>query len=532
MTSHALLDPHSPDFPAAGPRRAGWLALGIAVLITLLYLPSLTRYPAVHVDEPWLGNQTWNYVTTGDTQSTIDMGPRGENKGIVARPVFTLIFSVPYRLFGLGLWQTRLPAVVFGIVLLWLTFAVGRLLYSAVAGLLAEALLGTSPFFLLSSHLGRPDIVLSAFVMLSLACLLLGVRSGRLIWHSLAGFLIALAFEVHQNAVIFFFALAASYLVVWGWRVGRRKEIWAFAGGLVLGAALYGTLAVIVKAALGLLFPQLQVAGQNLATVQSVSSTHRPPIANPSPVHLLQSFVAEVYFRFHPLQNPAEVLAIALSALFLLRRRTHSDRLLLVFAGVAFLLFGLLLQNKVDHYTILLYPALMLMVASTWLAGWQKARTPRVRVIWALLLAVLLVGGAVKNAYSLYTYRNYDYNTIIKPLRAQMPIGSRVMARPTLWLGLADYNFRSTFTLTDYHYLRGYTLEQGLAAFRPDYLIIEDGLRRILVDSDFAPADAEGKSTLTLPRQDLERFLQQQGTLVLRFDNPWHGPVEVYRIRW
>lgn len=508
------------------------LAILLAIAFVVVQIPFLVRYPVVHQDEPWDANRAWRLLQTGQNSTTIDVGPRADDVGITGPPLATALLAASYRFFGLGLWQTRLPALIFGGVLLLGVYWTGNTLYNRLTGLLALVLLGLSPFFLLSSHLGRPDIVLAALVMAAFGCTIWSYRANRLAPNLLAGFLIGLSYSVHQNSLLFIAALTICYPVLLGARFWRDKTFWLFVVGGLAGTAVYGTIFRMLASLLGSLIPGIAPANAGSLSVHGLAGTHRPPIADPTPLRLVQSFLAEVYYRYHPSENIIPLLLIGGALIFLAWRRRKSDQVLLAFTGAAFVLSVFLVQNKVDHYTILFYPYLMIALAAAF-ASHGPVRLPRwAKAMLVVGVVVLLFNGVVKTALELRDQQDYSYYAVTERIREVLPKQARVLGRPVFWLGLTEYDYRSTFTLTDYHYLRGYSLTQGLEALQPDYVIVDKSLLDILSDTGFAPPTSEGGVLFQLPRQELEAFLGRQASRILQFQDPWHGLIEVYAIHW
>lgn len=506
------------------------LAIAATMTLILLQVPFLERFPAVRVDEAWNANRAWHWLNAGVNTTTIDQGPRGEDVGIGSPPLASGILRLAYAALGLGLAQTRLPSLVFGAILLLATYWTGSLLYDRFTGLLALLLLGLSWVFITSSHLGRPDVILAAFVVLACGLSLWGLRSGRLMAHGMAGFVMALGYDVHQNALIFAAALLVTYVVAAGRAFWRRPALWALVAGALLGSLVFRRTYDLALAFLGLgsspLPAGVAAGGQGLA------GSHRPPLLDLTPTLFLQSLLAEIYYRFDPLRYPLAMILIVAALGFLLWRHQSSDRLLLVFIGVAALLFVLLLQNKTSEYTILLYPFLMLAVAAMFLGLLQRwpgrAAGAGVGAVLVLFLAVSLAQGA----RLLFSHRHYSYEAVVAQLEQVIPSQARVMGMPTWWLGLNGYDYRSNVTLTDYHYLRGYTLTEGLEAFQPEYLIVDDLWRSRFVDEGYFPENGMGRAVFYLPRQEFAAFLEQRGNKVLEILDPWHGLLQIYAIDW
>src|SRR5690606_1442217 len=106
----------------------------------------------------------------------------------------------------------------------------------------------------------------------------------------------------------------------------------------------------------------------------------------------------------------------------------------------------------------------------------------------------------------------------------------KVLGLPTWWFALpsADYTYHSSLTLNYYAFFNDYTLEEGLSAIRPDYIIIDDILRGVLLSFDqFTTSPFYG-----VPGDEFYAFLDEQGQLVLELENKWHGVIEVYAVTW
>lgn len=511
------------------PRQLAALAVVIALAIVGLSLPSLASYPSVFIDEPWNANRAWNRLQAGENYTTIDVGPYPEGKGIGTPSLASAVLVVSFRLLGLGLFQTRLPSLLFGGVLLLATYWVGRWLYGPVSALIALLLLGVSSPFLEASHLGRPDIVLAALVTLAVGFSLWGFQTSALLGHVIAGALVAASVEVHQNGLFFVVAMAALYPLWLGRRFWREPAVWALAAGGLAGLLVsYNTVLGSVAAMVGSVLPGRAVSG---VEVVGLGGTHRPPLLAFSLRALLSSAVHEVG-RFHFYEHSLAFGLIFASAAYLAVRRTRADRVLLGFVGVAFAEFVLLVGNKHDVYAILFYPLLMLIVAET-LVSLLRARRgmgPE-RVFAGALIVLSLVSGAVHVTRPVLANRDYDYYAITDRIKGVVPAGARVMGLPNWWLGLAEYDYRSSLGLTYYHYYRGYSLTEALEAIRPDVIIVDSGLRGLLVDEGYFPP-GPGFEIYRLPRREFEDFLAQRGQKLVEFSNAWHGRFEVYAIRW
>src|SRR5439155_2315689 len=99
-------------------------------------------------------------------------------------------------------------------------YAIASMLYGRRAGLITLALLVTSPSFVLTSHLGRHDIIVAALGYGAIALYLWEqARPSPLRYKSvLAGLAIGLSLDIHLNGMIFVPAMMALFLCDQGWR--------------------------------------------------------------------------------------------------------------------------------------------------------------------------------------------------------------------------------------------------------------------------------------------------------------------------
>jgi hypothetical protein len=202
------------------------------------------------------------------------------------------------------------------------------------------------------------------------------------------------------------------------------------------------------------------------------------------------------------------------------------------FVGAAFLLFELLIQAKHDIYAILFYPFFLLLVAETFASLLREGRKmePQ-RLFMAAILVLFVVNSALHFARPIVENRNYNYYDVTNRVRSVIPAGTRVAGLPHWWLGLSDYDYRSIMSLTYYHFFNDYTLTEGIEAIRPQYLIVDTGLRGLLMDQA-GFTSKPGFSMYGLPRDEFETFLAQRGRKIDEFVNPWHGTFEIYEIHW
>jgi 4-amino-4-deoxy-L-arabinose transferase-like glycosyltransferase len=520
---------NNPALPATRDRitpTERWITVGLVVItivVVIASLLSLTTYPPVFIDEPWYSDAAWNLANKGVNFESMSAGALDQWPAYWVR--WPLIGNLPlaaaFAIGGLGLFQARLVSWLLGVLLLGLVFALGRRLYSTLTAALTTTLLAVSPVFLQASHYARVDIFLACFVTAALYLFVVGVQDNKRWVSFAAGLIIGLSVDIHMNGALFALSLTMLFVVAYGKQMFRTRNIWYFAAGAVVAVIYY----LVVHVA------------PNPASYFEITrgwqgSMMQPPLASLNPIVILRSLAGEVG-RYHFYDHGLDFALIGASVLFLCVRRNKSDRLIVTFVGTAFLLFVFLVQGKHDIYAILFYPFFLLMVAEAFASLLREGRRtdPR-RIFTGAILVLFVISSALHVARPVYASRGYDYYDVTNRIRQTIPVGARVAGLPTWWLGLSEsYDYRSIMNLTYYHFFNDYTVTQSLEAIHPDYMIVDSGLRGILVDQ-IGFTSEPGFAMYNLPRDEFEAFLAQRGSKVDEFVNPWHGTFEIYEIHW
>ena len=133
----------------------------------------------------------------------------------------------------------RLASLFFGLVLLTAVYSIARRLYGHRAALIAMALLAISGPFVLSSHLGRHDIMVAAFGFGAVALYFTDGKSSLTLKSVLSGLAVGLALDIHLNALIFGPILLTLFLLDYGKKIFRTGRFWGFALGGSLGVLFF-----------------------------------------------------------------------------------------------------------------------------------------------------------------------------------------------------------------------------------------------------------------------------------------------------
>jgi len=131
----------------------------ISLAFVLMNLVGLSRSPMVWIDEVTLNDPAKELGVHGRFRSSIFHGYDGYDRGYFWQPPGQLlVMGAVYRVFGFGIWQTRIPGVLLGGgVLAALYLLTANLFDSRRAGLWAAGLFGLDPMFITLARSGRMD---------------------------------------------------------------------------------------------------------------------------------------------------------------------------------------------------------------------------------------------------------------------------------------------------------------------------------------------------------------------------------------
>ena len=196
----------------------------IGLLFIIMSLVGLDRSPVVQIDEPTLNDPAKELVFNGVFCSSVFAGQSGfETAYFWQPPGQALVMAAVYKLLGFGIWQTRLPGVIFGgIAVMLLYFLAMRLFNSRRAATIAALLFAFEPMYIQASRMSRMDTQCLVFVLLGIL-FFLRANTGdnkRYVWITLSGFLVGLAGITHPLAICW--AIAIGLLII---LIGPRNKL-------------------------------------------------------------------------------------------------------------------------------------------------------------------------------------------------------------------------------------------------------------------------------------------------------------------
>jgi 4-amino-4-deoxy-L-arabinose transferase-like glycosyltransferase len=560
MTTDAELARGGARWPAA-------VLLGAVALYLVLGTRHLDTVPPVHEDEPWLASVGFRLAEEGIFGSDLSAGLYGlERRTYELPPLHSLFLAPVFEIFGVGLVQARAETVAWGLVVLLLTFELGRRLHSAEVGALAAALLvslrwssagryqATGIVFLDMARIARYDMEVPAFGLAALIAWTIATRpragSGGAGWFALAGLLVGAATLSQPNGL---FLLPCLFLLALWQRAGARTLV-VTASGFALPAALYALYVAADPAAF-------------LAQTRSFAPRFRLLDASwyldnllREPARYTQALGAEGWSDW--IRPGLLALAIGLPlALVQLARQARpapwarraapgggahplgpGARVLLVTVIVFPILLALLVTLKPVFYLVAVAPLFALTLA--WAARelwrrsaahelwrrsaahelWCRSAVPRRRAVRAfLVLAAVAIGAEAASRIAAFERRaatTTPYPELVARLRDELDGAERVLILHHYWFGLEDLEARSwrvPILLAGRGADREQRLRQALDDLAPQAVVVDVRMRE-----QFARQPWIERTAMS--------WLEERGLReVVRVDDATYGVFEVLR---
>ena len=472
----------------------------VLLAVAIFDIFTLRNFPTVFIDESWNANRAWTFLHTGQVFASVDSGVFQQYDGYWTYWPYlgTLIHAAFIWAFGLSVESIRLASVLFGLILLIITYTIARKLYGPRTAIVAMALLAISAPFILSSHMGRHDIIVAALGFGAVALYLTDRKTSISLKSVLSGLAVGIALDIHLNIVVFGVAIAVLYLLEYKWKTLRTGRFW----GYVLGGSL-GLLYFVAGHILP--YPQTYFA---IASIGNGGS-HTPPILSANPDIWRWSIINTI--------NLLDLLLIPVlvpAVILLVRRRSDQDKTVMALAGLMIVGVAALISYKQPHYAILIAPAISLVLAPYIVHITEKAGRIREWAFWRnvlVLSAITLV--AVINLAPVLHGSDAEFQSVLSYLGQTIPKGSVVYGSPTYWFALPDSPYIDWEQIVfRQRSMAGSTFTDAAQAIKPDYLVI-DGFMETSFIMDDDTCHATYKDIPCIPKAELDNLLKQRGTL-------------------
>src|ERR1700690_1409637 len=185
----------------------------LAGLFVLMNLIGLDRSGVVWVDEVTLNDPAKELALHGTFRSAVFSGFDGfERTYLWMPPVHPLTTALVYKVFGFGIWQTRVPVVLFGALAIVVFYFIAlHFLDNRRVSFFSALLFAFNPQFIHTVRSGRMDAQCIFFSFMGIL-LFLQSSSNRKTFRYLcfAGISIGLAGMTHPIAIVWAIAIAGS----------------------------------------------------------------------------------------------------------------------------------------------------------------------------------------------------------------------------------------------------------------------------------------------------------------------------------
>jgi 4-amino-4-deoxy-L-arabinose transferase-like glycosyltransferase len=499
--------------------KTGWLAPALVLLAVALFgLLTLVRFPYVFVDEGSNASRAWALLHTGRAFASVDNGIYQHYDGYWTYfpYVGALLQAIFVWLFGLSLGSLRIASLFFGLLLLLAVYFISRKLHGHRAALFAMALLAISAPFVLSSHLGRHDIIVAAIGYGAIALYLTDQKSSLSVKSVLAGLAIGLALDIHPNALIFGPMMLTLFLLDYGKEIWRTGRFWGFVLGGLLGVLFYVSIHILP-------YPQTYFAIAELGN----GSSRTPPILTVD-ISVWERSLVSTLDLLDLLLLPVLVPAI----IMLVRRQSRSDVKVLALFGTSILAMAAVILNKAPYYAILIAPTVPLILAPYVDYVTQKPGKITEWTFWrnVVVLSIVVVLGFTNLAPAIRG-SDAEFRQAEAFLQEKIPTGSLVYGSATYWFALHDTRYVNWEQLVlQQRTMPDATFTDAVQALEPDYITVDDFMQGFITDDDLCRISYH--DIPCIPKAEFNTLVTQDGTLVGELKTGQYGDIRVYKMKW
>ena len=178
------------------------LVVILALATTLRLFNLSTNPPGLNWDEVSMGYSAYSLLQTGADEWGVKYPLLFRSYGEWKSPVYIYLLVPFIKIFGLNAWGVRLPAALFGVLAVYLTYLIGRRLYGDKVGLWAAFLLAVSPWHLMLSRPGYEAGVALMLLLLGVYLLILAVDQRNLKYWVLSAIAFGLGPHTYNSAKI------------------------------------------------------------------------------------------------------------------------------------------------------------------------------------------------------------------------------------------------------------------------------------------------------------------------------------------
>ena len=321
-------------------------------------------------------------------------------------PLYDLVTTAYYKLFGISVVSGRLAAVTFLLLSVWVVFELANRHYGPKIALLSSITLGTMPGLVWASRAAMLETILVFFFSLSMLFFLTWIKTQKDKALLLGCLSIGIGFLAKYQIVVAGVVLIVCIPILF--RDKLRVKFTKFLLVPIIAVAIFVPWLLVLyqtsgTAGIGEIIYAMQVGGEERADYSR---------RFPGPVF----YLIEMTWPFsdipvHPISLPIYILGLLGLGLFACRRKTE-DKFFLSWFAVVYIFFTLI-PNKQWRYVTPLFPVLAISAANMVVFGygriaeaWKKENTnlnkKRFLKIVSILLVILTVSSVAYSSYNAY----------------------------------------------------------------------------------------------------------------------------------
>ncbi|MBN1358609.1 glycosyltransferase family 39 protein [Candidatus Bathyarchaeota archaeon] len=321
-------------------------------------------------------------------------------------PIYDIVTTGCFQLFGVGAASGRLAAVAFSLFAIWIVFEFANRAYEPRTALLSSVLLGTMPGFFWLSRVAMLETMLIFFFSFTLFFFFTWLSNEKDRTLIITGLALGVGFLAKYQVLV-----AGLVMIVGLLLVGRKKLKWKFARFLVIPLIA----GLVVAPWLIVLF---QAGGFNNfgKVLYTISGGHEERLDYSARFPLPVFYLIEMTWPYndipvHPVSLPIYILGLLGLGLYAWRRKP-ADKFFLVWFAVTYVFFTLL-TNKQWRYITPIFPVLAISAASfiffvyekirvVWKSVQSNLKKRRINQIAGVLFMVLIASGIIYSGYESY----------------------------------------------------------------------------------------------------------------------------------
>lgn len=387
--------------------------------------------------------------------------------------LFIAPMSLVTSIFGFTSYGTRLVQLVWGLLLLWMGYRIGKRMGSPVHAMCAMAVLAWSPFFLYFTHSIRPEGMFTMWLLLTTWAMLEPEAPTPRTW-AVVGFLASCHLWIHYNGVampiVFFLCLLWYDRRALSW-----KKVLAYTGGGVAFLALFVPLNIL---------PAMETIEKfGIMPVTFSSSSTMPVTSTLDPVELF-GFCWDYYRGYFGLNeerwwiDPGNTggftfLLLPAALWAVVGKKARRERGLLVVALLLLLALMTVIPNRRQEYTWYLVPFLFILGARGLGRLPAVVRTATAAIgLGIIALAFIAAAADDVDRFQRQSVRNVECaRALAAVVEEGGGDGALVMGPQEFRIAVPDCRYRTLHSM-----LETRSFERALVDFEPDVVVENDRL--------------------------------------------------------